>query len=363
MTLVHDLPTPALLVDLDVLERNLAAMQRRCDRLGVALRPHVKTHKCVEIGRMQIDAGAGGITVATLEEARAFADAGFDDLVWAFPVIVDRIHEAIEIARSSTLRLLVDSAVAIDALEDAGHPFPVRLKVDCGYHRAGVDPGSDSALELARRLHESAVLEFDGVLTHSGHAYHARSTADRAAIADEERDVMVAFAGRLRSEGIEVPTVSVGSTPAMTAAEDLTGVDEARPGNYAYFDATQVALGSCGIGDCALTVLASVVSTSTSGGRSVVDAGALALSKDAGPDGPTASMGALYGDYERKTIRGDARLVSVSQEHGQVDRALDVGERVRILPNHSCLTAACFDTVHAVRGERVAHVWRVHRER
>ncbi|MBW3661149.1 MAG: alanine racemase [Gemmatimonadetes bacterium] len=363
MPTIADLPTPTLLVDLDVLESNLRTMQERCDRLGVTLRPHVKTHKCVEIGRMQLAAGARGITVATLEEARAFADAGFDDLTWAFPVIQGRLHEAIALSERAVLRLLVDSAAAIDALEAAGHPFPVWLEVDCGDHRSGVDPDDGAAVALARRLRDSTVLAFDGILTHSGHAYHARSSAERAAIAAEERDVMTDFAARLRAEGILVAGVSVGSTPAMTAADDLTGVTEARPGNYAYFDATQVALGSCAVADCALTVMSSVVS-SAAAGRSVVDAGALALSKDRGlGDGHAPSMGAIYADYEAKTIRGDARLVSLSQEHGQVDAALPIGERVRILPNHSCLTAACFDAVHAVRGEEVVDVWRVRRER
>lgn len=364
MTALGDLPTPALVVDLDVLEANLRAMQERCDRLGVGLRPHVKTHKCVEIGRIQVESGACGITVATLEEARAFAAAGFDDLTWAFPVIPGRIDEAVEIADRATLRLLVDSLEAVDALEASGRAFPVWLKVDCGYHRAGVDPDGALGPEIARRLAESSTLAFDGILTHSGHAYHARSDADRARIAGEERDVMAGFAGRLRAEGIEVAGVSVGSTPALTAAEDLTGVTEARPGNYAYFDATQVALGSCAVADCALTVLATVVSSSAAAGRSVVDAGALALSKDPGRGyGGSPTMGAIFADPGTAAIRGDARLVELSQEHGQVDAALPIGERVRILPNHSCLAAACFDHVHAVRGETVVDRWRVHRER
>lgn len=364
MRSIDDLPTPALVVDLDVLEANLREMQERCDRLGVALRPHVKTHKCVEIGRMQLEAGARGITVATLEEARAFADAGFDDLTWAFPVIPGRIGEAAAIAERASLGLLVDSIEAVDALEAEGFPFGVWLKVDCGYHRAGVDPDGDLAIGIARRLEGSDTLAFAGILTHSGHAYHARSDAERARIAAEERDVMAAVRDRLAGEGIEVRAVSVGSTPAMTAAVDLTGVAEARPGNYAYFDATQVALGSCAVADCALTVVATVVSSSPAAGRSVVDAGALALSKDAGRgNGGAPSMGAIYADYEAKAIRGDARLVSLSQEHGQVDAALPVGARVRILPNHSCLTGACFDTVHAVRGEAVVDDWRVRRER
>lgn len=127
MPTIHDVPTPALLVDLEVLGRNLASMQARCDALGVALRPHVKTHKCVEIGRMQRDLGARGITVATLEEARAFADAGFDDITWAFPLIPGRIEEAREIAERATFRVLVDSRAAIDALERDGFPHRVWL--------------------------------------------------------------------------------------------------------------------------------------------------------------------------------------------------------------------------------------------
>jgi D-serine deaminase-like pyridoxal phosphate-dependent protein len=357
---IHDLPTPALLVDLDVLERNLTRMQRRCDALGVALRPHVKTHKCIEIGRMQRDLGARGITVSTLEEARAFADAGFDDITWAFPVIPGRIGEARAIAERSTLRLLVDSRAAIEALERNGFPFHVWLEVDSGDHRSGVDPGSDATPQLARDLADSASLLFDGILTHAGHTYRAADETARRAVAGEERDVMVGLASRLRDAGIEVGGVSVGSTPGMTAVDHLRGVTEARPGNYAYFDATQVALGACETRDCALTVWASVVSSGRD--HAVVDAGALALSKDAGPAGQGPSMGRLFAEHGTGDLR-EERLVSLSQEHGVIRGPLEVGSRVRILPNHSCLTNACFDRVHAVRGEGVVDVWRVRRER
>jgi D-serine deaminase-like pyridoxal phosphate-dependent protein len=359
-TSIHDLPTPALLVDLDALERNIERMQARCDTLGVALRPHVKTHKCIEIGRMQRERGARGITVSTLEEARAFADAGFEDITWAFPVIPGRIGEARSIAERSTLRLVVDSRAAIEALERDGFPFHVWLEVDSGDHRSGVDPASDAAPDLARRIADSGTLLFDGILTHAGHTYRAPDEAARRVVAGEERDVMVALASRLRDAGIEVPGVSVGSTPGMTAVDHLGGVTEARPGNYAYFDATQAALGACDIRDCALTVWASVVSSGRD--HAVVDAGALALSKDPGPAAEVPSMGQLFAEYETGRLR-DERLVSLSQEHGVVGGPLEVGTRVRILPNHSCLTNACFDRVHAVRGEAVVDVWRVRRER
>lgn len=336
-------------------------MQARCDALGVALRPHVKTHKCLEIGAMQRQHGARGITVATLEEARAFAAAGFDDITWAFPVILGRLAEARELAERITLRLLVDSRAAIDALERDGFPHHIWLEVDCGDHRSGVDPESGEAPELARALAGSGALAFDGILTHAGHTYRAADTAGRLQVAREERDVMLRLVDRLRRDGIEVGGISVGSTPGMTAIDHLDGITEARPGNYAYFDATQVSLGACDARDCALTVWASVVSSARD--HSVIDAGALALSKDAGPGGGRPSMGRLYADYAAESLREDAWLATLSQEHGVVEAALPVGSRVRILPNHSCLTNACFDRVHAVRGEEVVDVWKVWRER
>ena len=365
---LDDLPTPALLVDVPRLEANLARMAERCRALGVSLRPHVKTHKCVEIAERQralgSPSGAAGITVSTLEEARVFADHGFDDLTWAFPVIPGRLPEAVAIAERATLRLVVDSPEAIAAVEATGHPFHVWLEVDPGYGRSGVDPEGERAVELARAIARSERLVFDGLLSHSGQAYGARSPEEAAGAAEEERSAMVGLARRLEAAGVPVSAVSVGSTPGMAAARSLAGVTEARPGNYAYFDLTQVGIGSCAVRDCALTVLATVVSCQPGARHSVVDAGALALSKDPGPawlDPP--SFGAVYADHEAGTLRPDARLVSLSQEHGIVGVPLPVGSKVRILPNHSCLAAACFDRVWAVSGDRVEGVWRVHRGR
>ena len=358
-----DLPTPALLLDLEVLEANVRGMADRADRLGVRLRPHVKTHKCVEAARRQRDAGARGITVSTLEEARVFADHGFGDMTWAFPVIPGRIGEAREVDRRARLRLLVDDLRAVEALERAGPPFHAWLEVDPGYGRSGVDPASDALLEVGRALAGSPVLAFDGLLSHSGQAYRGRSPGELAAFAEEERRVMARAAARLREAGLDVPAVSVGSTPAMSRAEDLTGVDEARPGNYALYDRTQVELGACSVGDVAATVLATVVSSRPGRERSVVDAGALALSKDPGPDGAGPHMGGLFEDLSADRLRDDARLVSLSQEHGIVDRALPWGEKVRILPNHACLTVACFDAFHVVRGQEVVDRWTIHRAR
>lgn len=359
---LHELPTPALLVDLDVLESNLRAMAERARALGVALRPHVKTHKCVEVAERQRALGARGITVSTLYEARVFAEAGFEDITWAFPLPLSRVGDAARLASRVALGLTVDSPAAVDALEAAGAPFRVWLKVDCGYHRAGVDPRSGAAPSLARRLHESPTLSFQGILSHSGHAYGARSDEEAAAVAEEERAVMAGLAERLRGSGIDVPGVSVGSTPSMTRARDLSGVTEARPGNYAYFDRTQVELGSCAVADCALTVLACVVSAGA-GGRAVIDAGALALSKDAGPAWAPSHYGRVLPDLAGGEAGPDLRVSSLSQEHGILDGPAAVGARLRVLPNHSCLTAACFDACHAVRGQEVVDTWTIHRGR
>ncbi|MFQ5704519.1 MAG: alanine racemase [Gemmatimonadales bacterium] len=364
MTQIADLPTPALILDLDVLETNLATMAARARRLGVVLRPHIKTHKCIEIGRMQRSMGATGITVSTLYEARVFADHGFDDITWAFPVMFNRIDELRELAEQVNLRIVVDSPDALVRLRVTGYPFHVWLKVDCGYHRAGVDPHSEVALNVARDIHESPRLTFDGILSHSGHAYAARGAQQLRQIAEEERRVMVELADRLRSEGVDVSRVSVGSTPAMSAVEHLDGVTEARPGNYALYDYTQTVIGSCTVRDCAATVMASVVSSQPGTRHCIVDAGALALSKDPGPsDAPQQTMGEIFQDYRSGALDPEARVLSVNQEHGNVSKRLPVGSVVRILPNHSCLTVAQFDEFHAVRDDEVIDTWKIWRGR
>lgn len=374
---VGDLPTPALLLDLDALEQNLDRMAGRARTLGVALRPHVKTHKCPEIGRMQRERGARGITVATFPEALVFADAGFDDITWAFPVVLARLEAVVALARRITFRVVVESPQALEALgtaaRAAGIVVHAWLEVDSGHHRSGVDPQAPASAALARRLVGERGLVFDGLLTHAGHAYHARTREERAGVAEQERAALVAFAARLEQDGVRVPAISVGSTPAMSAVRRLDGVSEIRPGNYAFYDFMQLAAGVCAADDCAVTVLASVVSHQVGADHAVVDAGALALSKDAGPHDPGLARGfgpVLHG-LTGHDVDPTLCVRGMSQEHGMVggDRPSDVagrllvGEKIRILPNHSCLTVAMFDEYQVVRGEEVVDRWRIRRER
>jgi D-serine deaminase-like pyridoxal phosphate-dependent protein len=351
---MYDLETPALLLHLDAVERNIQRMAERGRHLGVALRPHAKTHKCVELGRLQRQHGARGLTVATLVEADVFARAGCADLTWAFPLDPSHVAPARRIGQETgaTLRVVVDDLGAAQAL--AGSGLHVWLKVDCGYHRAGVDPASPYALAVAGELARERGLTFDGILSHSGHAYRTKGREEAAHVAEAERSVMAGFAERLRTAGIAVREVSVGSTPAMAAVTDLTGVTEARPGNYVFYDRTMVLIGCCEPADVGVTVLATVVSHQPGASHFVVDAGALELSKDPGPAhvGPQA-MGAVRGAPE-------LTVATLSQEHGLIraaspavlDGRFPVGAKLEIVPNHSCLTVAHFDAYHVIRGSR-----------
>lgn len=385
MLTLGELPTPSLVLDLDVLERNVRRMADRAGELGVALRPHFKTPKCLRVADLQRRHGARGLTVSTLAEARAVllgdptGEQGvepWDDVTWAFPVILSRLDEVVEVAtlrEGVALRLVVDSPDAVTALEtrvaprlaERGSACHVWLKVDCGYGRCGVKvtAGEDArAVALARRVAGSELLVFDGILSHSGHAYDARGDEALARVAEEERSVMAGFAERLRGLGLAVPGVSVGSTPAMSAVRSLEGVTEARPGNYVFFDGSQVVIGSCSVSDCALTVQSQVVSHQPGAGHCVLDAGALTLSKDAGVSGTAApdgsgAFGRMFSDYAAGALLEDCRLVSLSQEHGKADAPLPVGTRTRILPNHSCLVVPNFTEYVVARGDEVVDRW------
>jgi D-serine deaminase-like pyridoxal phosphate-dependent protein len=364
------LPTPCAVVDLDTVERNTRRMAERMARLGVRLRPHVKTHKCVEAARLQTRGHFGGITVSTLAEARHFASAGFRDITWAFPLPLPRIREAAELALSiDRLNLTIDNSAALHALETfpaaSAFRFSVFLEVDCGDHRSGVDPGDPEAIALARRMAASEAIDFRGILTHAGHSYAARGVEEIREVAREERDAAAAFASRLRAAGVNVHDVSVGSTPTMSLAENLDGVTEARPGNYVFYDAFQASIGSCSLDDAAFSVLTTVVGHYPSRNRMIVDAGALALSKDAGPRHVAEGCG--FGEFFDLAGRRlpELRLVKLSQEHGQIEggeplryERYPLGSRLRIVPNHSCLAAALYDRYHVVQEGRVAAEWR-----
>jgi D-serine deaminase-like pyridoxal phosphate-dependent protein len=367
LVLIDDLTTPCALVDLDQLERNAARVADKARRLGVRLRPHVKTHKCVEAARIQTDLHFGGLTVSTLAEAQAFASAGFTDITYAVPIAPQKIAEAAAINEEiNSLNLLVDHPDTIRSIEEFARSnaieLPVYLEIDCGGGRTGVDSESDAVESMARRLDESDVIDFRGLLSHAGHAYRSRTRSEAFEIACEERNLLTALAAELRDHGVAVPELSIGATPTIRAIDDLTGVNEVRPGNYLFYDAFQTAIGSCELDEIAFSVLATVVSVHPEDERAVVDAGALALSKDPGPTHIDSECG--YGlpvtTNDQHPLPG-LRITALTQEHGVLcgrgAEALRPGTRIRIVPNHSCLAAACFDRYHVVRGIEVVDEW------
>jgi D-serine deaminase-like pyridoxal phosphate-dependent protein len=365
------LPTPAAIVDLDAFERNCNWMRARVAERGAVLRPHVKTHKTVEGALLQCGGKPSPITVSTLAEARLFSAAGFSDITYAVPIPPAKLPAVAELLRGgTTVNLLLDNEsmrAEMEAFATAQDVrLPIFLKVDCGYHRAGVDPVGEEGMSLALQVAQSECLNFRGVLTHAGHAYHCRSPREVLGVARQERDVTVAFAARLRAAGAEVCTVSIGSTPTISVVDELAGVTEVRPGNYAFFDAYEAAIGACRLDDCAFTVLATVIGSYPERRRLLIDAGALALSKDEGARhlDDEFGYGAVF-SVDRSRHFWELRVTSLSQEHGEVTvnpprtvAEFPIGTTLRIVPNHSCLAAALFDHYHAVRGLEVVDVWR-----
>lgn len=359
-------------MDVERVRRNAERMSVIALKNDVRLRPHIKTHKCVEVAKIATEGHSGAVTASTIGEIEAFAAHGFKDFTYAVPIVPGKIPRIIGLLKSGVrVNLLTDDpdipAELGKAARAAGVELDVFLKVDCGYHRCGVEPGSDVAVQTVRGISDAVGLNFAGILTHAGHSYHGNSKEEIAVIAAAERDVMCDFAESLRSGGIPVPVVSIGSTPTMTHVDHLEGIDEIRPGNYVFFDAFQATLGSCGFDDCAITVLASVVHRSFLNKKVIVDAGSIALSKDRGPVNLDGGCG--YGRV--LDLAGEdtgLRVGSLSQEHGEIPvedpdllDKLRVGTKVRILANHSCLTAAQFDHYEVMEGVEIVDRWEIHR--
>jgi D-serine deaminase-like pyridoxal phosphate-dependent protein len=353
---VDDLSTPAVLVDLDVLERNIGRMAARAREAGVRLRPHAKTHKCPAIARLQRAAGAWGLSVAKVSEAEVFAAAGFDDLFVAYPAVgEDKGRRLLALADRVRLAVGVDSVEGAETLvrpfRDAGRRLDVMLKVDVGYGRVGVTP--DRVVAVARELAGMTGPVLRGVFTHAGHGYAEETKEGVDGIARQEGERLAGAAAALREAGLPVEEVSVGSTPTAARAMGVPGVTECRPGNYVFHDASQVDLGTCAIEDCALTIVATVVSVPAPD-RAVVDAGSKTLSSD--PLRPRA------GGYGRLLGR-ESRIEKLSEEHGVIavspGESFRVGERVRIVPNHACVVANLHDRLMGVTGDRVEAVLEV----
>ncbi len=355
-----DLPTPCLVLDRAKLRHNIKTMADALARHGVPLRPHMKTAKSIDVARLVLDGQSGGITVSTLAEAEYFSAHGITDILYAVGITPQKLDQIAKLNAAGAKVMVItddlDTAAAI-----AAHPTPPRclIEIDTGEARGGVGPNDDLLLAIAATLGAS----FGGVMTHAGHSYAGRTNADMAAIAADERAGAVRAADRLRQAGHDCAIVSVGSSPTALHAQSLDGVTEVRAGVYMFGDLFQAEIGTHGLDDIAVTVLTSVIGRRP--GRLLVDAGGLALSKDRSTEAVPKDYGfGLMLDLDGTRRHGDAIVRRAYQEHGLIDLdpehplELPVGGRVRIAPNHTCMTAAAHDRYFVVEGnDEVVAVW------
>jgi D-serine deaminase-like pyridoxal phosphate-dependent protein len=354
---VQDLDTPALVVDLDIMERNLRRVAGYCAEHGLRLRPHTKTHKSTFLARQQLALGAAGLTVAKVGEAEVMLGAAVDgkapDLLVAFPVVGEpKLRRLAEIARITGVTVALDSLTAARLLSDAatvaGVEFGVLVEIDVGLGRVGVKP--EEALELARAVAGLPHIRWRGVTFYPGHIREQNEAAIAALSA-----TIAAVRAELTGAGLEPEIVSGGSTPLLFRSHEIEGLNEIRPGTYLFNDMNTVASGACTVEDCAASMLVTVVSHSGRD-RMIVDGGSKTFSSDRDSSGGPG--------FGRLMDAPDARFHKMNEEHGFVDlagvgRAFEIGQKTRVIPNHICVAVNLHEFVYGVRGENVEEVWRV----
>jgi D-serine deaminase-like pyridoxal phosphate-dependent protein len=359
-----DPDTPFAVLDRSRLERNVRQLGERLDGLGVPLRLHVKTAKSVEVASVVFGGGTGPITVSTLAEAEQFADAGYDDIVYPVGIVASKLPRVLALLRRGVrLTVVLDSAeqarVVAEASREAGMAIPALVEIDCDGHRAGLPPDAPVVVEVGRAVEDGG--ELRGVLTHAGGSYFSANEAELRAAADHERDAVVRAARRLRAEGLPCPVVSVGSTPTVFAATDLTGVTEVRAGTYVFFDTVMLGLGVCGVDEIAMSIVVEVIGHQDAKGWILTDGGWMATSADHGGDGY-----GLVAGLDGEPVPGLA-MTAANQEHGILSIVpgsdaplpdLPVGTRLRILPHHACATASQHREYKVVDGaQAIEAVW------
>ena len=355
---ISELETPAVIVDLDVMERNLSRVADYCRAHQLLLRPHTKTHKIPELAKRQIASGATGITVAKLGEAEVMLDAGIDDILIAYPIVgAEKTARLARIAERATVRVSLDSEDAARAISAAakkqGSTIGILIEMDVGFERCGLGNEND-LVTLAQKITELPGLEFKGLMFFPGHF----------GVGPEERDVLRAQVNEylerslaaFERAGVPVAVVSGGSTPTAYEGGSFYGVNEVRPGTYIFNDRNTVAVSAASLGDCALSVLVTVVSTAVSG-HAVVDGGSKTFSYDRFQGGDGRGFGIVKEDPAAEVER-------FSEEHGHMniarsERRYRVGDRITIIPNHVCTTVNMHDEIYGVRGGQVEEVWRV----
>jgi D-serine deaminase-like pyridoxal phosphate-dependent protein len=341
---IDDLDTPAVLVDIDLVKANVGRWQEYCDQHGIANRPHIKTHKLSQLARMQVEAGAVGVTCQKLGEVEAMLDGGIQDILLPYNILgAHKLERLNALRQRGVITVAADSATTIEglgaAMRDAGNPLPVMVECDTGLHRCGVQT-PEEALALAQLIDRLPGLRFAGLMT------YPTSLSETPAFFERTRELCA-------QSGLDVARTTGGGTPVMWRAHEAQGIDEHRVGTYIYNDRMTVRAGVASWDDCALTILATVVSKPTER-WCVLDGGSKTFAMD------------TYGleGHGYLPAYPEARLTKLSEEHGVLEtegseRAPTIGERVRVIPNHVCVISNLHNQVYIVRGDEVVDVWQV----
>jgi D-serine deaminase-like pyridoxal phosphate-dependent protein len=369
---ISDFETPYALVDANIVETNTSRLRDRVRAHSVALRPHVKTAKSLDVALLACGGAPGPITVSTLKEAEQFAQHGFKDILYAVGATPNKLQHAIRIRESGVdLKLVTDNVEAAIAIAEASRAanvaLPTLIEIDCDGHRSGVKPDAGvTMVEIAKALNAHTPL-LAGVMTHAGDSYNCKSVAAIEAMAEQERSGIVRAATTLRDAGLVCNIVSVGSTPTATYGKRFDGITEVRAGVYVFHDLVMAGLSVCNTSDIALSVVTTVIGHQPDRNWIITDAGWMAMSRDRGTAKQSIDQG--YGvvcDIDGTPI-SDLIVSDANQEHGIVSyrnggaidpREFPVGRTLRILPNHACATAAQYDSYRVVHGDQnIASEW------
>jgi len=368
---LESLNTPAALIDVARMNRNIDRMQRRMNALGVTFRPHVKTTKCEQVVNAQVAAGARGITVSTLKEAEQFFASGTRDIVYAVGMAPAKLPQALALRRQGCdLKIVADSIACAEAIVAFGNEqkerFEVWIEIDVDGHRSGIAPDDDVLLSVGRTLADGG-MHLGGVLAHAGSSYDYDTHDALVRVAEQERSGCVRAAERLRSAGLPCEIVSIGSTPTALTAEHLEGVTEVRAGVYVMFDLVMHNVGVNDISEIALSVLTTVIGHQSEKGWAIVDAGWMAMSRDRGTQNQKHDFGYGIVCRENGEVLDGYVMSAANQEHGiisrsgapdhEIEQRLPIGTRLRILPNHACATGAQHPAYQAVDPDGTVQTW------
>ncbi len=368
---LESLNTPAALIDVARMNRNIERMQQRMNALGVSFRPHVKTTKCLQVVQAQMEAGARGITVSTLKEAEQFFASGIRDVVYAVGMAPTKLPQALALRRQGCdLKIVADSVACAEAIvafgQEHDESFEVWIEIDVDGHRSGIAPEDDTLLAVATTIADGG-MQLGGVLAHAGSSYDYDTHEALVRIAEQERSGCVRAAERIRAAGLRCDVVSIGSTPTALAAEHLEGVTEVRAGVYVMFDLVMHNVGVNDTSEIALSVLTTVIGHQREKGWAIVDAGWMAMSRDRGTQRQKRDFGYGLVCLENGNVLDEYLMSGANQEHGIISRSgapdpdieqrLPIGTRLRILPNHACATGAQHPAYQVIGPDGMVEAW------